>query len=369
MNLCKRVALCALFLLVLVSPVLAQERTATITLGRDPEPPYCVVNPGGTVDIFWDIQHSTTPRYVYFKLEDPTRTTILDQETYPLATGLNISRSWTVPSGLVDGKYWVRVEYWSFESSNEANAEVTFYVCTDTANLCVYKYKDTNCNGEIDPADTPVPGWWICMHTPYGEDICVQTDAEGKVCWSGLPQGHFTVYEPLPMDPDWLPVGPTSYELDLTTSDLVTVRFLNVKYDECLGACCLPDGNCIQVEPADCTGTFFGLGSICDGIVCAQPGACCDPATGVCTYVLEAACPTGWLWIADATCAPINPCPPPIILGACCDPQGNCTITSQADCLPPNIWHPEWTTCEPNYCPPPVPTENTTWGKIKANYR
>lgn len=369
MNLCKRVALCALIFLVLVAPVLAQERTATITLGRDPEPPYCVLNPGGTVNIFWNIQHSTTPRYVYYKLEDPTRTTILEQETYPLATGLNISRNWTVPTGLSDGKYWVRVEYWSFESSNEANAEVTFYVCTDTANLCVWKYKDANCNGVIDVGDTPVPGWWVCIHTPLDEDICVPTDVDGKVCWSGLPTGPYTVYEPLPMDPAWQPVGPTSYEIELTAGQAGEVRFLNVKYDECYGACCLPDGSCVEVKPADCTGVFYGLGSHCVEVVCAHPGACCDPATGICSYILAANCPPGWLWIPDVTCTP-NPCPPPIPSGACCDVEGNCTVTTEDQCLPPNVWHPEWVSCDPNFCPPPpVPARNTTWGQIKANYR
>ncbi len=180
MNLCKRIALCAVLFLVLVTPLLAQERTATITLGRDPEPPYCVQNPGGTVDIFWNIQHSTTPLRVYYKLEDPTRTVILEQQTYPGSTGLNINRRWTVPAGLSDGKYWVRVEYWSLQSSNEANAEVTFYVCTTMGNLCVWKYKDANCNGVYDAGDTPVPDWWVCIHTPAGDDICVQTDATGR---------------------------------------------------------------------------------------------------------------------------------------------------------------------------------------------
>jgi hypothetical protein len=353
MNNWKRAALCALMFLVLVSPVLAQPRTATITLGRDPEPPYCALNPGGTVDIFWNIQHSTTPRYVYYKLEDPTRTLILQQQTYPGATGLNISRSWTVPTGLGNGKYWVRVEYWSFEAGNEADAEVTFYICSTVGNLCVWKYKDANCNGVLDSGDPPVSNWWVCIRTPEGDDICAQTNGDGKVCWFGIPLGHYTVYEPLPMDPPWQPVGPTSYEIDLVGSSVVDVQFLNVKYDECFGACCLPNGQCIEVKPEECVaqnGVFHGLGSLCAGIVCPQPGSCCDPATGVCTFVLASSCPPGWLWIANTPCLPNNPCPQ---LGACCDPLGTCTLTLQANCLPPSIWHGEWTSCVPNNCPQP----------------
>jgi hypothetical protein len=96
-------------------------------------------------------------------------------------------------------------------------------------------------------------------------------------------------------------------------------------------------------------------------------GACCNPDTGECTITTLANCAYTWLG-ADVPCN-VQTCPPPIPRGACCDPQGNCTITTQAECLPPNVWHPEWTSCEPNYCPPPVPTQNTTWGQIKANYR
>ena len=85
--------------------------------------------------------------------------------------------------------------------------------------------------------------------------------------------------------------------------------------------------------------------------------------------VVQAACPQGWTWYVGVACLPTNPCPPPIPMGACCDPLGNCTMTTQDGCLAPNVWHPEWISCEPNYCPPPVPTEGTTWGQIKANYR
>ena len=133
-----RVSLIAfLFCAILAAPAAAQpfglpevswdDREATISLGRDPEPPYCAENPGGTVDISWNIEHTSTPNYVYYKLEDPTRTIILEDETYPGSTGLTVNRTFTIPPGSMNGKYWIRVEYWSFEVGNEANAEVTFY--------------------------------------------------------------------------------------------------------------------------------------------------------------------------------------------------------------------------------------------------
>jgi hypothetical protein len=199
---------------------------ATISLGRDPEPPFCVANPGGSVEITWSIEHSTTPNYVYYKLEDPSRTIILEDETYPGSTGIAITRNWTVPNGMVDGKYWVRVEYWSFEAGNEANAEVTFYVCTGFGTICAEKWEDIDCDGVLTPGiDQPVADWWICLETPFDETYCLQTGPDGRVCWENIALGDYTVYEP--MLGDWTPVGPTSVELTLTDGATETVVFLN----------------------------------------------------------------------------------------------------------------------------------------------
>jgi hypothetical protein len=186
---------------------------ATISLGRDPEPPLCVLNPGGTVDITWDIEHTTTPNYVYYKLEDPTRTIIYEDSTYAGSSGITIARQWTVPVGAPDGKYWIRVEYWSFEAGNEANAEVTFYVCSSTADVCAEKYEDTNENDTLDGEDLPIENWWICLDTPLGDTYCKQTGIDGSVCWNGLPLGDYTIYEVL--QSGWIAIYPESYNFTL----------------------------------------------------------------------------------------------------------------------------------------------------------
>jgi hypothetical protein len=192
----------------------ADPLTATISLGRDPEPPGAIINPGGTVDIWWDIEHTTTPNYVYYKLEDPTRTVIYEDTTYPGGTGTTATQDWTVPAGAPDGKYWVRVEYWSFEAGNEANAEVTFYVCTCTAEVCAEKWQDLDCDDTLTGADGPVADWWICIQTPMGDTFCRPTDETGSVCWTGLPLGDYTIYEVLPGG--WVPIYPQSYDFTLT---------------------------------------------------------------------------------------------------------------------------------------------------------
>lgn len=223
-RLCTCVLLVAGLILVSSASTFAAPLEATISLGRDPEPPMCIQNPGGIIDISWNIEHTTTPNYVYYKLEDPTRTIILEDSTYAGSSGITINRQWTVPIGATDGKYWIRVEYWSFEAGNEANAEVTFYVCTSTGDICAEKWEDTNGDSNITGDDTKLPDWWICLETPLGDTYCKQTDENGLVCWYGLPLGDYRIYEVVPNG--WIAIYPESY--DVTLEDFIDVDFLNV---------------------------------------------------------------------------------------------------------------------------------------------
>ena len=200
---------------------------ATISLGRDPEPPGAIVNPGGTVNIWWDIEHNTTPNYVYYKLEDPTRTIIYEDSTYPGSSGVTATQQWTVPAGAPDGKYWVRLEYWSFEAGNEANAEVTFYVCSCMANICANKWEDIDCDDTLTAADSPVSDWWICIETPLGDTFCKKTDVNGAVCWYDLPIGDYRVYEVVPGG--WVPIYPESYDITLTEAGAGVVFFNKIE--------------------------------------------------------------------------------------------------------------------------------------------
>jgi hypothetical protein len=204
----------------------ADPAAATISLGRDPEPPMSVLNPGGVVDIWWNIQHTTTPNYVYFKLEDPTRTIIYDQQTYTGTTGITVNRQWTVPAGAPDGKYWIRVEYWSYQAGNEANAEVTFYVCCGQVTVFAEKWQDMDCDEALTYTDRPVADWWICVRTPHGDTFCQQTNSSGQVSWAGLPEGNYRVSEVVPSG--WIPIYPTFYEFTLDdVNNNITLTFFN----------------------------------------------------------------------------------------------------------------------------------------------
>jgi hypothetical protein len=115
----------------------AAEGDAIITLGVLPLPPDCVVNPGGTATIDWSVQYQTVPDYVTFTLYDPTHTIVYDSQTYPGATGVVVTRTWTVPSPLPEGFYWVRIEYYSVGIGLEAWAETGFLLCEQTLVCCL----------------------------------------------------------------------------------------------------------------------------------------------------------------------------------------------------------------------------------------
>lgn len=175
------------------------------------------------------------------------------------------------------------------------------------------------------------------------------------------------------------------------------------------GACCL--GEYCQVgvrelcEAED--GKYMGDGSTCQPNPCVSLGACCD-RYGFCGITTETACiaESGW-WDEGAPCEP-NPC-----VGACCNEGGTCRVTSAylceidetgseyqgsgTDCDPnpciPHIgaccygdqqcavvtrfqcvedcgcdYQGDGTTCDPDPCTA-TPTENRSWGAIKAAYR
>ncbi|MFC1573281.1 hypothetical protein ACFL6M_06750 [Candidatus Eisenbacteria bacterium] len=75
------------------------------------------------------------------------------------------------------------------------------------------------------------------------------------------------------------------------------------------GACCYPDGTCIELLEADCSELWMGPGTVCVPDPCPQPeGACCFP-DGNCLITTEDGCPTSD-WREGDICTP-NPCPQP----------------------------------------------------------
>ncbi|MFQ5430565.1 MAG: hypothetical protein ACE5E1_09680 [Phycisphaerae bacterium] len=89
------------------------------------------------------------------------------------------------------------------------------------------------------------------------------------------------------------------------------------------GACCLPDGSCLDTTQTDCQtqgGVFRGNGTDCISNPCL--GACCQP-DGTCQESVDGAnCPNPLVnFFLDLTCAQVpGGCPLPT--GSCCMPTG-----------------------------------------------
>ena len=101
------------------------------------------------------------------------------------------------------------------------------------------------------------------------------------------------------------------------------------------GACCLPDGACVEVTEADCLaqgGTYQGDSSPCSGVTCPQPEGACCLANGTCVEVTEADClAQGGTYQGDSSLCSGVTCPQPE--GACCLTDGTCVEVTEADCL------------------------------------
>jgi hypothetical protein len=236
------------------------EDRATITLGTDPEPPACAVNPGGVTTIFWSIQHSTVPDHVFYRLLDPSHATVIESQDYPGSTGINISRQWTVPEGAVAGMYWVRVEYYSVGIGLEAAAEVGFLVCQPEPpqvcciGLLCYMFTESVCEElggvwypdldscDTDPCVPPPPSAVCCL----GEACSILLESE-CADYGGLWYPDQTSCEPNPC----LPPPPTAVCCVGTECQLLTEI-------ECadIGGIFLPDiTSCEGTNPCEASPT------------------------------------------------------------------------------------------------------------------
>lgn len=130
-----------------------------------------------------------------------------------------------------------------------------------------------------------------------------------------------------------------------------------VDCDEVAGACCLPNGSCVQVGSSDCAdfgGTFQGEGTTCAQVSCPQPPvACCFETTGGCLNLTAQDClaaggvPAG----AGTSCATYECFP----AGACCLPDGGCVENvSPEDCAAQGgTYQGNDTICASVNCPQP----------------
>ncbi|MEM7229752.1 MAG: hypothetical protein AAF432_13155 [Planctomycetota bacterium] len=135
------------------------------------------------------------------------------------------------------------------------------------------------------------------------------------------------------------------------------------------GACCLPDGSCVDISDLDCTpmgGSFQGPGSMCADVMCPPPSDCvgegdCFEANGTPSCESEECCDIvcgmdafccDTLWDAVCVRTAFLFCP---AADACCFPDGSCQLFSPARCLElGGVPQGGLTECGPSLCPQPM---------------
>lgn len=121
------------------------------------------------------------------------------------------------------------------------------------------------------------------------------------------------------------------------------------------GACCLPDGSCVESTTArecvlDLGGSWLGYGNTC-AEECPVFGACCDPVHGTCALHTAEQCDyAGGDYQGDGADCSTAGCPPP---GACCSPDDNsCQELSESACFGEGgMYQGDYTECATTTCP------------------
>jgi len=108
--------------------------------------------------------------------------------------------------------------------------------------------------------------------------------------------------------------------------------FVELDEQMCPGACCLPNGACIEQDDPCCAedgGVFFGVNTRCSNVQCGVPPAPECPGEGVCQdiggfcvpLVGDAACPAGFGQVSEGgLCRPSDPTAQEQCQCACCAP-------------------------------------------------
>lgn len=187
------------------SQILASESTApdaTISLSTASSPP-TALKPGAAQVISWQIIASTTPVSVTYQLVDLDNNAVIESQVYPTATGLSVTRAYTLPLtytlpfGRQFERYQVRLRYFSLQAGDEAGADALFWVAQDTGNLLVEKFDDRNGNGVRDAGEPPVSGVVFAL-TGSGQTVREATDSAGRIAWNGIPVGSYMLAETVP---------------------------------------------------------------------------------------------------------------------------------------------------------------------------
>jgi hypothetical protein len=249
-----------------------------------------------------------------------------------------------------------------------------------------FVWADQNGNGIQDPGEPGVGGIRLILEQfddVLGDFVQVgetQSSGAGAYLFQGLCAGFFRVKADPSTFPDGVvPIAPMQGDDPTIDSDFVLegdyyVAYVTLPDDGAsnldidlglapgvtifAGACCLPNGTCVEILQADCIaagGTFAGIAIPCSSVEpCPQPNiACCLPS-GECVEVTAAACAAqgGDAQPFPSVCADVQ-CPQPDI--ACCLPSGECVNVTAAACAAQGgAAQPFPSVCDDVQCPQPA---------------
>jgi hypothetical protein len=137
-------------------------------------------------------------------------------------------------------------------------------------------------------------------------------------------------------------------------------------------ACCFYDGTCrflLEEECAALGGTAQGPGTNCTPNPCPVPEACCFVDGSCLVLPAEACLAQGGFPQGEGTSCEPNVCVTGDTIEACCFEDGHCEFIDNSYCEElGGVPQGAGTTCETVECVT-TPTENSTWGVIKALFR
>jgi hypothetical protein len=298
------------------TPAFAATMNWTLTPGL----PGHVPNPDGTMSAScWVDPQGTTPDHLRVAITDPSGAVVFEIEL----PGYDYwDLNWTVPAGAPDGIYHYIAEYYSQENGLEASGLEGFLVAGSTRGICAFKFIDDDGDGVLDDGESLASGWEICFTYPDGSEVCEITDEDGAACKFFIPAGTFTVCETL--QPGYENTLPLCTDV-VVTNDIEKALFGNRLTPT--GACCIGE-ECFVLTEEDCLaqgGEYQGDDVPCDDTICVETGACCI--------------------------------------------DNECFVLTEDECIARGgEYQGDGVPCDDTICLP-VPTIESSWGKIKDNYR
>ncbi len=177
---------------------------AGVTLNRTPSPPQAV-KIGSIEQVSYLVQYETKGISTQIRIVDPSGTALLTRvdpigDTSLPAPGTlrNFGGAnplaWTVPNGVIEGRYKAEVQFTS-NIGIESIAAASFDVAAQLGRIEVIAFEDLNGNGVRDVSEVGLKGWAFDLTNPSASPSGVETGTDGSSATDSVPAGRWNVKE------------------------------------------------------------------------------------------------------------------------------------------------------------------------------